>query len=75
MNSDMEKLMEKIELLIADYKNELNNKDRLLDLYQKRVDTLEKEEKFLTRSFNMLGIVLLLFVIFNGILLIAFLSE
>jgi hypothetical protein len=75
MNSDMEELMEKIELLIADYKNELNIKDRLLDLYQKRVDTLEKEEKSLTRSFNIVGIVLLLFVIFNGIQLIAFLSE
>ena len=75
MNSDMEELMEKIELLIGEYKNELNNKDRLLDLYQRRVDTLEEEIKSSTRSLNILGIGLLFFVIFNGIQLISLLIK
>ena len=70
IDRDVEELMEKMELLIGDYKKQLNNRDRLLNLYEKNTYILEKEIKSLKVYLNILGIVLLFFVLFNGIQLI-----
>lgn len=68
--NNIKETLEKMDDLIISYKSRLDTNDKLLGMYQKRVQKLEEDKKSLEISSNILGIIVLVFIVLNGAQLI-----
>ena len=68
--NNIKETLEKMDNLIISYKSRLDANDKLLGMYQKRVQKLEEDKKSLEISSNILGIIVLVFIVLNGAQLI-----